>query len=321
MDLSLLIATTSPVRRLLFDVPLAPLQGSRFQPTGFPDLGAATYQAGDSEALLVESPQSMANRLEATIWDAANERLITAAQGISHVRVVDQRQRFLTASVLEAHRLNSPYIEKSAGGFAQHILPQALGVDKKRPLDRRAFAAGLLRFDANTLLHGVFLESIDGRLRLPRALSAFIEAEGVTVAASGGVKNDRVQASSGERGGASEGFGTIPFQRAEYTARRITAAISLDMELLRGHGLPTEATTLLAILGLFKIRALFSGGLRLRTACDLEVTAGYDWRSRAPASFLLPGLEELRTALADAVAACRPYFAGDDGITTVTFTV
>ena len=30
--------------RLLLEVPLKPLQGSRFQPTGFPDLGAATYR-------------------------------------------------------------------------------------------------------------------------------------------------------------------------------------------------------------------------------------------------------------------------------------
>ena len=31
--------------RLLIEVPLRPIQGSRFQPTGFPDLGAATYTA------------------------------------------------------------------------------------------------------------------------------------------------------------------------------------------------------------------------------------------------------------------------------------
>ena len=30
--------------RLLLTVPLRPVQGDRFQPTGFPSLGAATYQ-------------------------------------------------------------------------------------------------------------------------------------------------------------------------------------------------------------------------------------------------------------------------------------
>ena len=63
--------------RLLMEVRLKPVQGSRFQPTGFPDLGAATYKGvrqenGETitvESLLVESAQSMANRLESVCWD------------------------------------------------------------------------------------------------------------------------------------------------------------------------------------------------------------------------------------------------------------
>ncbi|MCS6971086.1 MAG: type I-U CRISPR-associated protein Cas7, partial [Planctomycetes bacterium] len=55
--------------RLLFTIPLKPLQGDRFQPTGFPSLGAATYQTAEGLKLLVESAQSMANRLETVCWD------------------------------------------------------------------------------------------------------------------------------------------------------------------------------------------------------------------------------------------------------------
>ncbi len=321
MDLTALTASSSAVRRLLFDIPLEPIQGTRFQPTGFPDLGAATYQAGDSDALLVESDQSMANRLESTVWDTARDTLIPAAAGLSFVRVIDQGGKFLTASVLEAHRLNSPYIEKSEGDFAKKELPKTLGVDKRRPLDRKAFTAGLLRHDANALLHGVFLESIDGRLRIARALSAFIEALEIAVAASGGVKNDRVQAERGDRGGAAEGFGNVPFHREEYTARRITASVSLDLEQLRGYGLPPAATDLLVTLALYKIRALFEGGLRLRTACDLAVKDLYDWKARPPAQFTLPPLMDLSAALPVAVSACASHFVGTNGITTLTFKV
>lgn len=321
MDINTLTSPTSAIRRLLFDIPLAPVQGARFQPTGFPDLGAATYQAGDSEALLVESAQSMANRLEATIWDSASDTLIAAAQGLSHVRVVDAKGGFLTASVLEAHRLNSPYIEKSDGDFFKKDLPTAIGSDKKRPLDRKKLISGLLRYDANALLHGIFLESIDGRLRIARALSAFIEAKDISVAASGGVKNDRVQATKEEGREAKDGFGNVPFHREEYTARSITASVNLDVEQIRAYGLPSEATTLLVTLALFKIRALFDGGLRLRTACDLDVVASYEWKARAPAAFTLPSLEELKTALAAAVKACSGHFGGNAGITTVTFKV
>jgi len=41
--------------RLLIEVELRPVQGARFQPTGFPDLGAAVFDAPDGRRLLVES--------------------------------------------------------------------------------------------------------------------------------------------------------------------------------------------------------------------------------------------------------------------------
>ncbi len=43
--------------RLLFAIELRPVQGDRFQPTGFPSLGAATYQTKDGQKLMVESAQ------------------------------------------------------------------------------------------------------------------------------------------------------------------------------------------------------------------------------------------------------------------------
>ena len=61
---------------LLFEVPLKVRQGHRFQPTGFPDLGAAEFDTPEGRALLVESAQSMANRLEAVCWDEGTHDLI-----------------------------------------------------------------------------------------------------------------------------------------------------------------------------------------------------------------------------------------------------
>ncbi len=95
--------------RILFAVKLQPLQGDRFQPTGFPSLGAAEYKTSSGRKLLVESAQSMANRLETTCWDAAKEEPIEALKGISHVTVT-RNGKFLTDSMLEAHRINSPYL-------------------------------------------------------------------------------------------------------------------------------------------------------------------------------------------------------------------
>src|SRR5437764_9335681 len=93
------------VSRLLMTVPLKPVQGDRFQPTGFPSLGAATYQTQDGPKLLVESAQSMANRMETTCWDMAKNEPIAVLSGISHV-AVKRKGQFLTDTMLEAHRLN-----------------------------------------------------------------------------------------------------------------------------------------------------------------------------------------------------------------------
>jgi CRISPR-associated protein Csb1 len=101
--------------RLLLEADLVPLQGARFQPTGFPDLGAAVYTLPDgTEMLAVESAQSVANRLERVSWDESVQDLAPCLRGLSYIRVMNDAGSFLTASVLEAHRLNSPYILEGA---------------------------------------------------------------------------------------------------------------------------------------------------------------------------------------------------------------
>lgn len=316
----------SPLRaqhKLLFDVPLAPVQGQRFQPTGFPDLGAATFETDAGTCLLVESAQSMANRLEAACWDAGAQAPIPELQGLSYVRVNDKAGKFLTSSMLEAHRLNSVYIEKADKGDLHKMLGKEIGIAKDRPIDRLAFARAVFRFDASALLHGLFLESIDGRLRCARAMGAFIEAEGVRVAASGGVKNDHVQPGTekGEEGdakrGAAEGFGNVPFHRDEFTARKITLFASVDLAQIRGYGLDDAATEVLTLLALFKLRALLDGQLRLRTACDFRVTVDAVRASNVP--FELPARDALLAALKGAIARAAPSFAKDQGVTTVTY--
>ena len=301
--------------RLLLTVPLRPLQGERFQPTGFPSLGASTYQTQSGTQLLVESAQSMANRYEATCWNTAKNEPIEALKGISHVTVQRNGAAFLTDSMLEAHRLNSVYIETCKEEFFRKSLPEAIGVDKSKPIDRTSFLKALLRFDVGSLIHGVFLESLDGRLRIPRALSSFIEAENVSVAASGGVKNDRVKATKEEGKTSKEGFGNVPFSRDEYVADRIVCHINLDLAQIRGYGLGEKAERLLILLALYRVRKLLDGDLRLRTACDLEPVDRERLIAIRPSGFALPSLTDLEAALRGAVANCKDLMVH----TTVTF--
>jgi len=280
---------------LLFEIPLKVRQGHRFQPTGFPDLGAAEFDTPSGRSLLVESAQSMANRLEAVCWDESATELVESLSGLSYVRVNDSSGVFLTSSVLEAHRLNSAYIEKAQQPGCHALIETEIGVTKNRPIDRSKFVKIILKYDIGSLLHGVFLESMDGRLRIARAISAFIEADGVKTAASGGVKNDRVQPAKDEAGGrtAKEGFGNLPFPRDEYTADKITFYASVDLAQIRGYGLDKDATKLLILLALFKLRSFVDSPMRLRTACCFELRDNGDITSKNVPAFKLPSLEDL----------------------------
>jgi CRISPR-associated protein Csb1 len=298
--------------RLLLIVRLRPVQGDRFQPTGFPSLGAATYQTKDGTKLLVESAQSMANRLETTCWDSGANAPVTALKGISHV-TVNRKGEFLTDSMLEAHRVNSPYLlEGKDRGFFEKLKAELGGLEEG-PIDRKKLAEALLRFDAGSLIHGVFLARKDlagGRLRLARALSAFIEAVGVSVAASGGVKNDHVNPS----GVTKDGFGNVPFSRDEFVAEEIHCYFNLDLAQIRGYGLSVEATRMLILLALYRIRKLLDSDLRLRTACDLEVDHSVAVQVR-PEGFELPSLKDLEVAVQAAIETCQ----GKMEHTTVAF--
>lgn len=286
--------------RLLFEIPLKPMQGSRFQPTGFPNLGAATFKSLQGECLLVESAQSMANRLELTIWDDTQQDVVTEAKGISHVRV-ERQGKFLTDSIIESHRINSPYLLEGSDKTLMDTLKAEVGTENDGIVDRKKLAEALLKYDIGSLLHGVFLakkELAGGRLRVARAISSFIEAEGARVAASGGVKNDSVNPS----GDAKKGFGNVPFSRDEFTADRITLFVNLDLSQIRGYGLGQDATNLLISLGLFKLRKLVDGDLRLRTACDLAMATERVVSSNL-SGFELPSLQDLAEALPAAIKA------------------
>ena len=310
--------------RLLVEAALEPVQGGRFQPTGFPNLGHAVYESpdGQGQLVLVESAQSMANRLEIVCWDEAADDWTPALKGLPVVKVIDEGGRPLTNSLLEAHRLNSPYIlEGKLEGKDKSVvemLKNRLAAMEIGRVDMRELAKVLLEFDTNALLHGVFLAKkalAGGRLRLSRSLSAFIEAENARRAVSGGVKNDSLNPSHG--GDNTEGFGNVIFARDEWVAAKITAYFNLDLRQIRAFGLGADVERLLIMLALFKIRKFLVEGLRLRTACDLDVESILVTR---PDGFELPSLDSLEAKLPGSIqdVASKGLF-GENPVLTVTY--
>lgn len=321
--------------RHVYEVPLAPVMGSTFQPTGFPDLGAATFErhradgSGTQECLIVESVQSMANRLEATAWDEGGNQPVETVAGLPYVEVVSAVDgRFLTSSRLEAHRIFSAFVRDAAwdGRSGDQVLLERLAMTADTPLDYRAMARAVMAIDPLSLLHGVFFAGKSkadkargawpAQPKFTRAISAVVEAHDVTRVVSGGRKSDSVRHNlqGDTEGGTAEGYGSVPFHRTEWTAREITAFFVVDRHLLRSYGLPEAATDLLETLALWEIRSLLDGGLRLRTACDLEPTGQITVRRGEP----LPELGELTDRLRRSIDASREVL-GDGKVITVTW--
>jgi len=329
--------------RLLLETELTPLQGKRFQPTGFADLGPAKYTNPDgTEMLLVESAQSVANHLEKALLDDNTGDLLPKLSGLPFVKV-DCGRLGTTTTLKEFHRLNSPYIwsgadtvqtSKFRSDFCQAI---GVAVPKKKKkkegdeesgdsdavgvLDFHRFHQAVFKWDLNSVIHGLFLEKVAGRLRMTRVLSGFIEASDVRPAENGGTKVDHVLPSPKVVGlNAKDGYGNVPFHRTDFVAKKIVAYFNLDLALLRGYRLngtkegDTEevATNLIIALSLLKIRRFLSQGLRLRANCDLQLV-GEDNAVVAtrPKGFPIPSEDELLTECERLIRKCneRQLFA------------
>lgn len=311
--------------RTVFTIPLQPVLGSRFQPTGFPDLGPATFDSpyrredgtlGWQKSLLVESPQSMANHLEAACWDPATNAPVEEIAELPWVRVEDTAGTFLTSSRLESHRLAASYVKDASHGSTpmKEIIKARLNLRDNVPLAPRDIAAAVFGLDPLCLLHGVFFaESAKvwpGQPRIARALTAVIEAHDVRRAESGGVKRDVVGHSTAEGQDAAGGYGSVPFHRTEWTAAEIVLRVSIDESQLASYGLFDDATLLLSTLARWQLRTMLDDGLRPRTACDLTPVGEIEG---------LAPREELTASLRRLVAACAADLGGEGSPLTVTW--
>jgi CRISPR-associated protein Csb1 len=273
-----------------------------------------TDGGGWERCLLVESEQSMANRLEATMWNDPAHEPIDLISRLPHVRIVDDDGAFLTSSRLEAHRIASAYVREGAigGQAAVDVINERLGLDSDRQRAPHEIALGIFSLDPMVLIHGAFLshKKFPGQPKVARAVTAFVEAHDVREAYGGGVKKDSVFTGQDEGRGSSEGYGMVPFDRTEWTAREIVLNVDLDLQQIRSYGLPESAQRLLIALARLELRYLLDGGLRFRTACDLvldgDVVQDHDGVDLESADDLeatvATGIGEASELLADALS-------------------
>jgi CRISPR-associated protein Csb1 len=274
--------------------------------------------------LLVESAQSVANRLEKTCLDGDGPDINPELTGLPYIAATltgATVEAIRTSSLIEPHRLASPYFLRT--DFGKTKLASEMAYTTKGPLNWKKIYATLFKYDPNCLIHGVFLSLLgDGRVRVPRAVTGFIEAENVKQVVSGGVKNSPVDPTGeiqvkdkSEKPGV---YSNVPYARVEYVAEKIVAYFNLDTGLIRSYGLGREATELLITVALLKLRRFLSTDLRLRTACNFEVDG--DVRVVSPDGFAVPSETDLLSDAKRLIPECKAKFA-DPAVTELSVSV
>jgi CRISPR-associated protein Csb1 len=136
----------------------------------------------------------------------------------------------------------------------------------------------IFRYDPNALVHGVLFPQ--WQIKIPRALTAHMEAFGASRVDRSGVKFDRLGKTTS---------GQPIFAVDDATAREIRATFILDTALVRAFGRRNDNSDLgltqgqkqfLVALALWKIRQLHETPFRFRSGCHLKCAKLTDDKGR-----------------------------------------
>lgn len=284
--------------RLTLHASLKPASGlDRFQPAGFPEIGHVIYDAPRSDhsvkkVCIVDSAASMANHLESVCL--ASEHSLDLADELAGMPYVECRtddgwpnvtkdtkgpKSLVVTTLSEGHRLASTYFldgrfvrdgQPSDSKFGD-TLRNEFGIadlgKKSHPLPDQWWTVltTIFRYDPNSLVHGVLFPAMG--IKLPRMLTAHLEALDAARVRSSGVKFDRLGKTSS---------GQPIFSVDEETAGEIVATFVIDLALLRSfgrgdRGLNGAQKEFLLALALWKIGRLLRGPFRYRSNCDLDL--------------------------------------------------
>lgn len=275
--------------RLVIQAMLAPVAGkTRFQPAGFPEIGHVIYSTPDNQKVcIVDSAASMANHLETVCVNGFDLSLVDELKGLPYVECVTggNKNEVVATSLSEGHRLASYYLlhgnrltdnnmieEKK---FGKVLLDEEFKLldlgTKTHPLPAQWWNVfkTIFRYDPNSLVHGILFPAMG--IKLPRVLTATLDAFGADRVSTAGVKFDKIDNKL------PKNPGQAIFPKDEETASEIRATFVIDLSLIRSFGrgdkgLSDAQKQLILALALWKIGKLLGSSFRFRSECDLDLT-------------------------------------------------
>jgi CRISPR-associated protein Csb1 len=262
---------------------LEPKNGNFLQPTAFPDIGPCIYRDKEGRRwCLVESEQSMSNRLEAVCMKVCMKSpgvWVDDLKGLPLVVVRNKDGDLLATNLTEPHRIASSYIleGKLAGGTEnlRKLFEEKIGLQNDGtfwPMDRRADLERLVfALDPSALLHGFqFVQWEFVGLRQTRLIHARLEAELADdpEVHYGMVKWDAIEPGSTNKKHANKGQSIAA--KSRIVPKNVTATFEIDVLALKNLSLKEDRKKFLLGLALWKIGAFLAN------------KASFDPRSRAP---------------------------------------
>ena len=291
---------------LILTATLEPIAGDRFQPAGFPEIGHVIYKAprkdGSTENVcIVDSAASMANHLESLCQRGAHDLdLVEDLDGMPYIRCVtgdldddkltSEKREVVVSSLTEGHRIASSYFLNgillnkngaTTGALLEGDLVTRFGIvlpgsSKAHPPADKWWSVfkTIFEVDPNSLVHGVLFPQ--WQIKIPRTLTAHLEAFGAGRVDRSGVKFDRLGKTTS---------GQPIFAVDDATAASIRATFVLDVGLIRSFGrtkkegekevqlgLSNKQQEFLVALALWKIERLLASPFRFRSGCHLRCT-------------------------------------------------
>lgn len=288
--------------RVVITASLNLTNGHFLQPTGFPDIDVCIYRDQEGRRrCLVESEQSMSNRLEAVCMKSPGV-WVDDLKGLPLIVVKNKDGHLLATNLTEPHRIASSYIleGKRAGNADMRALFAAkLGLRDGGdfwPLDKRADLEQLVfALDPAALLHGFqFVQWKFVGLRQARIIHARLEAELADdpEVHYGMVKWDAIEPESTREERANKGQSIAA--KSRIVPKNITATFEIDLLALKSFSLEEDRKKFLLGLGLWKIGAFLANkasfdprsrstgpSLRLRADCYLTCDESISWRGNS----------------------------------------
>jgi CRISPR-associated protein Csb1 len=292
---------------LILTATFEPIAGDRFQPAGFPEIGHVIYKAPRKDengtpttenVCIVDSAASMANHLESVCQRGQHDLdLVEELDGMPFIRCVTgdltdgklprNKREVVVTSLTEGHRIASSYFLdgaalKNDGATGDDKFEAELiskfgivlpGSSKAHPPPEKWWSVfeTIFEVDPNSLVHGVLFPQ--WQIKIPRALTAHLEAFGAGRVDRSGVKFDRLGKTTS---------GQPIFAVDDATAESIRATFVLDLSLIRSFGrdkggrwvgLSEKQQEFLVALALWKIRKLLESPFRFRSGCHLRCAA------------------------------------------------